>query len=51
MTIESLATVFSPNILKSPTSDVGAFFMNMAAAHRVMKMLIAHVRVLLSPHG
>ena len=43
MTAESLATVFSPNLLRSTNSDVGTFFSNMAAGHRVTKMLIAHV--------
>lgn len=43
MTTESLATVFSPNLLRSTNSDVGTFFSNMAAGHRVTKMLIAHV--------
>jgi GTPase-activating protein BEM2 len=43
MTAESLATVFSPNLLRSADDDVGFFFANMAAAHRATKMLITHV--------
>ncbi|KAI8978267.1 hypothetical protein BD414DRAFT_421946 [Trametes punicea] len=46
MTAESLATVFSPNLLRSTNSDVGTFFSNMAAGHRVTKMLIAHFHVI-----
>ncbi|KAI0352013.1 hypothetical protein OH77DRAFT_829733 [Trametes cingulata] len=46
MTAESLATVFSPNLLRSTNSDVGTFFSNMAAGHRVTKMLIAHYHVI-----
>ncbi|EIW54075.1 uncharacterized protein TRAVEDRAFT_132023 [Trametes versicolor FP-101664 SS1] len=46
MTTESLATVFSPNLLRSTNSDVGTFFSNMAAGHRVTKMLIAHFHVI-----
>ena len=44
MTVESLATVFSPNLLRSGEGDIGAFFSNMAVAHRATKLLIAHVR-------
>ncbi|KAI0366782.1 hypothetical protein BV20DRAFT_971516 [Pilatotrama ljubarskyi] len=46
MTTESLATVFSPNLLRSTNSDVGTFFSNMAAGHRITKMLIAHFHVI-----
>ncbi|KAH9888368.1 hypothetical protein C8Q73DRAFT_794141 [Cubamyces lactineus] len=46
MTAESLATVFSPNLLRSTNSDVGTFFSNMAAGHRVTKMLIAHFHII-----
>ncbi|KAH9851116.1 hypothetical protein C2E23DRAFT_886858 [Lenzites betulinus] len=46
MTAESLATVFSPNLLRSTNGDVGTFFSNMAAGHRVTKMLIAHFHVI-----
>ncbi|KAI0669428.1 hypothetical protein C8Q78DRAFT_977573 [Trametes maxima] len=46
MTTESLATVFSPNLLRSTNSDVGTFFSNMAACHRVTKMLIGHFHVI-----
>ena len=43
MTAESLATVFSPNLLRSADDDVGFFFANMSAAHRATKILITHV--------
>ncbi|KAL6305095.1 hypothetical protein BKA93DRAFT_731484 [Sparassis latifolia] len=46
MTAESLATVFSPNFLRSPNNDLGAFFANMSAAHRVTKLLIAHFHMI-----
>ena len=46
MTVDSLSTVFSPNLLRSNNSDVGAFFSNMAAGHRATKTLIAHVCIL-----
>lgn len=46
MTAESLATVFSPNLLRAPDDDVGFFFANMGAAHRATKILITHVRAL-----
>ncbi|KAI9061367.1 hypothetical protein FKP32DRAFT_1594529 [Trametes sanguinea] len=46
MTAESLATVFSPNLLRSTNSDVGTFFANMAAGHRITKMLIAHFHII-----
>ncbi|KAM5537859.1 hypothetical protein V8D89_008335 [Ganoderma adspersum] len=42
MTAESLSTVFAPNLLRSTNSDVGNFFSNMAACHRVTKILISH---------
>ncbi|THG94626.1 hypothetical protein EW026_g6885 [Hermanssonia centrifuga] len=42
MTAESLATVFSPNLLRAPDDDVGFFFANMGAAHRATKILITH---------
>ncbi|PCH35674.1 hypothetical protein WOLCODRAFT_28060 [Wolfiporia cocos MD-104 SS10] len=42
MTAESLATVFSPNLIRAPNNDVGLFFANMSAGHRVTKLLIAH---------
>ncbi|KZT03884.1 uncharacterized protein LAESUDRAFT_728564 [Laetiporus sulphureus 93-53] len=42
MTAESLATVFSPNLLRSPNNDISLFFANMSAGHRVTKLLIAH---------
>ncbi|KAI0919200.1 hypothetical protein AcV5_002181 [Taiwanofungus camphoratus] len=42
MTAESLATVFSPNLLRAPDNDLGMFFANMSAGHRVTKILIAH---------
>ncbi|CCM03013.1 uncharacterized protein FIBRA_05130 [Fibroporia radiculosa] len=42
MTAESLATVFSPNLLRSPNNDISVFFANMSAGHRVTKLLIAH---------
>ncbi|OCH89401.1 hypothetical protein OBBRIDRAFT_732687 [Obba rivulosa] len=42
MTAESLATVFSPNILRSPNNDIGTFFANMSSGHRVTKLLISH---------
>ncbi|PIL33764.1 transporter [Ganoderma sinense ZZ0214-1] len=42
MTTESLSTVFAPNLLRSTNSDVGNFFSNMAACHRVTKILISH---------
>ena len=48
MTAESLATVFSPNLLRSADDDVGFFFANMSAAHRAMKILITHVRLFLT---
>ena len=44
MTAESLATVFSPNLLRSADDDIAFFFANMSAAHRATKMLITHVR-------
>lgn len=43
MTAESLATVFSPNLLRTADDDVGFFFANMGNAHRATKMLITHV--------
>ena len=43
MTAESLATVFSPNLLRSADDDVAFFFANMSAAHRATKLLITHV--------
>ncbi|KAH9922575.1 hypothetical protein B0H21DRAFT_826955 [Amylocystis lapponica] len=46
MTAESLATVFSPNILRPPGNDIGTFFANMSAAHRVTKTLIAHFHMI-----
>ncbi|EMD33011.1 hypothetical protein CERSUDRAFT_161123, partial [Gelatoporia subvermispora B] len=42
MTAESLATVFSPNLLRSPNNDIGMFFANMSSGHRVTKLLISH---------
>ncbi|TBU46639.1 hypothetical protein BD309DRAFT_888031 [Dichomitus squalens] len=42
MTAESLSTVFAPNLLRSTNNDVGNFFSNMAACHRVTKILISH---------
>ena len=49
MTAESLSTVFAPNLLRSTNSDVGNFFSNMAACHRVTKILISHVRAHFRP--
>lgn len=46
MTAESLATVFSPNLLRSADEDIAFFFANMSAAHRATKLLITHVRPL-----
>ncbi|KAI0689000.1 hypothetical protein BC835DRAFT_1371134 [Cytidiella melzeri] len=46
MTAESLATVFSPNLLRSADDDVGFFFANMATAHRATKMLITHSHII-----
>ncbi|OBZ69986.1 hypothetical protein A0H81_10131 [Grifola frondosa] len=46
MTAESLATVFSPNLMRSPNNDIGAFFANMGAGHRVTKILIAHFHII-----
>lgn len=43
MTAESLSTVFAPNLLRSDNNDVGNFFSNMPACHRVTKILISHV--------
>ncbi|KAI0700969.1 hypothetical protein C8T65DRAFT_656956 [Cerioporus squamosus] len=51
MTVDSLSTVFSPNLLRSNNSDVGAFFSNMAAGHRATKMLIAHYHVIFDNEG
>lgn len=45
MTADSLATVFSPNLIRSADDDVGFFFSNMSRAHRATKMLISHVRI------
>ena len=45
MTAESLSTVFAPNLLRSTNNDFGTFFSNMAAGHRVTKILISHVRI------
>lgn len=49
MTAESLSTVFAPNLLRSTNNDFGTFFSNMAAGHRVTKILISHVRAPLPP--
>lgn len=43
MTADSLATVFSPNLLRSSNNDIGFFFANMSSAHRAVKLLITHV--------
>ena len=48
MTAESLSTVFAPNLLRSTNSDFGTFFSNMAAGHRATKILISHVRFILT---
>lgn len=50
MTVESLATVFSPNLLRTADGDYGAFFTHMAAAHKATKILIAHVCLPRLPH-
>lgn len=44
MTSESLATVFGPNILRSPTNDIAGFLANMGPCNRAMRLLISHVR-------
>lgn len=49
MTADSLATVFSPNLIRSAEDDVNFFFANMGKAHKATKMLISHVS-LRSPH-
>ena len=43
MTADSLATVFSPNLIRSAEDDVNFFFANMGKAHKATKMLISHV--------
>lgn len=47
MTADSLSVVFCPNLLRSSNNDIGFFFANMSSAHRTVKLLITHVRVLL----
>ncbi|KAH9927766.1 uncharacterized protein B0H18DRAFT_1118293 [Fomitopsis serialis] len=42
MTAESLATVFGPNILRSPTDDIAGFLANMGPCNRAMRLLISH---------
>ncbi|KZT72385.1 hypothetical protein DAEQUDRAFT_664500 [Daedalea quercina L-15889] len=42
MTAESLATVFGPNILRSPTNDIAGFLANMGPCNRAMKLLVSH---------
>ncbi|TFK85784.1 hypothetical protein K466DRAFT_664258 [Polyporus arcularius HHB13444] len=51
MTVDSLSTVFSPNLLRSSNGDVGTFFSNMAASHRATKMLILHYHVIFDSEG
>jgi len=51
MTTESLATVFSPNILRAPNNDIGLFFANMSAGHRATKLLIAHFHTIFDIDG
>ncbi|CAL1711692.1 unnamed protein product [Somion occarium] len=46
MTADSLATVFSPNLLRSSNNDIGFFFANMSSAHRAVKMLITHIHTI-----
>ncbi|KAI0090890.1 hypothetical protein BDY19DRAFT_887550 [Irpex rosettiformis] len=50
MTAESLATVFSPNLLRSADDDIGFFFANMGNAHRATKMLITHSHIIFNDH-
>ena len=45
MTSESLATVFGPNILRSPTNDIAGFLANMGPCNKAMRLLISHVRL------
>ncbi|TFY55136.1 hypothetical protein EVJ58_g8436 [Rhodofomes roseus] len=42
MTADSLATVFGPNILRSPTNDIAGFLANMGPCNRALRLLISH---------
>jgi len=46
MTADSLATVFSPNLIRSAEDDVNFFFANMSKAHKATKMLISHAHII-----
>ncbi|EKM53679.1 uncharacterized protein PHACADRAFT_198103 [Phanerochaete carnosa HHB-10118-sp] len=46
MTADSLATVFSPNLVRSAEDDVNFFFANMGKAHKATKMLISHAHII-----
>ena len=48
MSSDALAIVFSPNILRAPHNDFVTVMANMPQANKLVKMLVAHVCVVLT---
>ncbi|KAJ7591782.1 rho GTPase activating protein 22 [Mycena floridula] len=46
MTADSLAIVFSPNLLRAPQNDFGLILANMGHTHKLVKALITHFHVI-----